>query len=327
VKSSNGLSALNQRLHLAVRSADDKERISMYDNAYSRITVGFDKTGTQPVSTRVRKQYTLGTEHKSNAEQALQTFRGTLIDGTLQPNVRLGNGLQVLSLPRHAIPRGPNRREKREKVALEHEAGSRTSLQLPPKSEREARATVPIPKKPITKKAYQKADSELEAEMPDNETSPDEERAIFQTVSSQPNQKARRKEIALERKAAELRAKEKELEHKNEILRLKYRAWRLEQKLAERDSAVSTRRPENARRRPGVRRGYDVDKPGEPPKARQRPSTMEESSPGPQVESTGDHFAVDEFTLDEPTPPSALANLRSRIAIPGRRTYGDRRRT
>jgi hypothetical protein len=305
----------------------------MDDSPYGRISIVLDETGTQRISESVHKQYMLHSKHEYRAMLALRSFRGTLVDGTLQPNIRLGNGLQVFGLHSHTNPGMPKRMEKREETALEHETNSRASLQTPPQSEREAPATVPIPKTSpaVPRKLSRRAKRrevvlEREAAELRVETPPRVEHATPPAVLREPDQKSRRQKLALERKAAELQAKEKELEQKAEILRWKYRAWDLEQKLARSHSAISKRRPgstESAR----LRRGFDVDRPEKPLKARRRSPKMEEWSPGCHVESTDDHFPLDEFTLGDPTPSPALANLRSRVTAPARQTLGARRRT
>jgi hypothetical protein len=58
--------------------------------------MAIDRDSSEPSITSVgRINLSIGTNGWA-VHRALQYFRGTFIDGTLQPNVRLGNGLQLL---------------------------------------------------------------------------------------------------------------------------------------------------------------------------------------------------------------------------------------
>jgi hypothetical protein len=353
------------KLQLAIRNARDKDYLSMHDSPYDNVTLVLDDTGTQLVSTRVRHRVIMDTEHERTAKQALQCFRGTLIDGTLQPNVRLGNGLVLSGLPIHAIPRKLSRREEREKNSA-----------FEPQSHEEPEAPPAVPSKLSRRERRRITNSGPKVETPRIRSLPHTEREAPPVVWSEPDQQERHREVSLELKAARLKAKEEELRHKEEILRWKHRAWSLEQKLAKRHSPVSKRRvgfaeerAESTERRPGLQRGIkdrpdrikeepsntfltrkdslpdpwlastdDPFPPDESSALRRQPELgrgtdvsgakpMEDSTSGPQPQSSGDPFSLDSFNLDSPTPPRALADLRSRVAMPGRRIHDRRRGT
>lgn len=88
-----------QNLHLYGRYSDTGENVCAPSTPYTMIEFQLDPTRTFPVSSKAqRHKAPHGFPHQaflsvSATVDSSYTFRGTLINGILQPNVRLGNGL------------------------------------------------------------------------------------------------------------------------------------------------------------------------------------------------------------------------------------------
>ncbi|KAJ8106405.1 hypothetical protein OPT61_g9560 [Boeremia exigua] len=110
----------NAHLHLYARYSYPGENICAPSTPYIPISLEIDPTQASPVSTSFS---TVGhgrlelPENKflavAEAVKSWRIFRGTLIDGYLQPNVRLGNGLEV-SVKRPARKKAPLPKETQE---------------------------------------------------------------------------------------------------------------------------------------------------------------------------------------------------------------------
>jgi hypothetical protein len=86
-------------LRLVARKVHDGEHITTAEIPFEHITVSFDETTHEYIHSTITGGSKLTLKQNSAVEKALRTFRGTYVDGTLQPNVRLGNGLELLDVP------------------------------------------------------------------------------------------------------------------------------------------------------------------------------------------------------------------------------------
>jgi hypothetical protein len=93
-----------------MRSAQDKERVSTHDSSFDSMTLVPNKAATRIQNLRIHDPVILGTDDVNRLQEALRAFRGTLIDGVLQPNVRLGNGLDLYSPPKQVATRPRSKR-------------------------------------------------------------------------------------------------------------------------------------------------------------------------------------------------------------------------
>ena len=65
------------------------------DDPFESVELSLDPTGRRPVSAHFDDAPQLSYVHRLRTTAVLETFRGTLVDGRLQPNVGLGNGLRL----------------------------------------------------------------------------------------------------------------------------------------------------------------------------------------------------------------------------------------
>jgi len=86
-------------LRLVARKVHDGEHIKTAEILFEHFTVSFDETTHEYIHSTITGGSYLSLQLNSAVQRALRTFRGTYVDGTLQPNVRLGNGLEILDMP------------------------------------------------------------------------------------------------------------------------------------------------------------------------------------------------------------------------------------
>ncbi|KAH7073413.1 hypothetical protein FB567DRAFT_200016 [Paraphoma chrysanthemicola] len=88
-------------LRLLARNAQDGERSWIAAQRFERVVMTLDETERLPLSAgrKFAFRFNMKCRHGQHTQQALQTFRGTLVDGILQPNVKLGNGLLLAPEP------------------------------------------------------------------------------------------------------------------------------------------------------------------------------------------------------------------------------------
>ncbi|KAH3949025.1 hypothetical protein HBI70_124770 [Parastagonospora nodorum] len=91
--------SLGPVLRLVARKVHNGEHITTAEIPFEHITVSFDETTHEYIHSTITGGSNLTLKQNSAVEKALRTFRGTYVDGTLQPNVRLGNGLELLDMP------------------------------------------------------------------------------------------------------------------------------------------------------------------------------------------------------------------------------------
>jgi hypothetical protein len=392
---------------LVVRNARNSKGVSIHASLFDDVTLALNGAVTQIQDCQLHDRVVLSKDDLNSLRDAVRTFRGTLIDGILQPNVRLGNGFDIQGLPNQFIPRPRSRRQEREAkrqraVALRAQLGvkciepgtvpidlirkvgvtvkkdieliaeTQRSRSLP-HAEPRARSANPSKLSQARKDGIiiQK-DIKLRARTPKAKSPPRVEGNVRPAIPNKPNQEELIQRTTLELQAAERRLKEKEeeLQLKEETLRRNYRAWSLEQRLVKQQHAMSSRPRKIEERHPrylrttstntpytitekpqhasfpdpwlprtggpipssksskAVRHSKsardDVNTSNRPPKTPRTPSTIEELRPQSDFESSRDASPLNNFKLDEHTPPAALATLRSRIAIPGRRRRGSR---
>jgi hypothetical protein len=92
-------------LRLSARNACDGEHAAEAEHPFEHVTVAFDKNTHEYISTGVQESFVMSDEKRRVIKQALNSFRGTFVDGSLQPNVRLGNGLEIRGVPTVQKPR------------------------------------------------------------------------------------------------------------------------------------------------------------------------------------------------------------------------------
>jgi hypothetical protein len=352
------------QLDLFIRSARDKEHISTHDRPFDSITLSLNEADTREIDWQFRNRLILGTNYVSKLQEALRTFRGTLIDGNLQPNVRLGNGLDVLGLP------FPVKRDRKER------GGGAFALEVQPDAERTELQTVP--NDPVRDAGVRvKEDIELDAQALKARPSPHTESKAYPEFSSQEH---RLREVVLNLREAGLNSREEALQKREKTLKFKEKRlkknvetllWKrgTVEKMAWHRFGIPTRRQRLTQRHPESLGSSRADRsytatvepqnasfsepwlsstgdpipsnqstetvrhsrsppstsarePDTPPEMQPKPSTMNDLPPRPHVENTGDLFPSDEFNLNEPTPPPALATLRARHAMLGRRRRG-----
>ena len=277
-----------------------------------------DQSGSCPVSAQFKDAPSLKVARRMRTSEALENFRGTLIDGVLQPNVRLGNGLCLSNKPGILKPRLQEKRRKwdcepgalRESVGLPNRTPAKLLDQSgarPPRDSRlPSKLDSPVP-------ARQQHFQHREAPTARKNLSPRQHSLppISDDPSSAHKQDVERREAYVARRESDLEAKERELELRNEVSRWKRKTWLLEQKLI----MVTGGRPQTLRERDQIDGNVLQDEPKNTPKF----SYQQEALPSPQVENTGDEFYSDAFDLNAPSPPKALAALRSRTQLPKRR--------
>lgn len=86
-------------LRLLARNAQDGETLSPVDQSFENVVLFLDNATSRPISAHFKTARPLNMDLRVDIRQALLNFRGTLVDGILQPNVRLGNGLLLAPEP------------------------------------------------------------------------------------------------------------------------------------------------------------------------------------------------------------------------------------
>jgi hypothetical protein len=117
-------------LLLLARNAQEGQRVVAVDHPFENVDLKLDHTGSHPISARFHDAPQLSYAHRLRNAEALETFRGTLVDGSLQPNVRLGNGLRLSIKANILKPQVTEKRRRRNHEAKE----LRKSVGLPPRA-------------------------------------------------------------------------------------------------------------------------------------------------------------------------------------------------
>ncbi|KAI2478663.1 hypothetical protein Ptr902_09629 [Pyrenophora tritici-repentis] len=342
----NGREVRENIYRLVARNAQDLQSLSVADSPFENVQLQLDPTGSRPVSARFSDAMPFKQKHRARNSEALETFRGTLIDGVLQPNVRLGNGLRLSNnydfLDPESTERGTKATKRPKGVApppeplakplSQSDVRSSRKRPLAPESDRPRLLTrspsrlLPRPRD-LERREAQIAERERELLQI-------QQRLLLQTVRSQRSLSRRDRPVRSPpreyntqhdhrrqrptsahidddstSKIADIEARERALQQQEELLRYKRKAWLLEQKLAQ-----ATGRPPSKRvpshRDVGVEE-YNAPSPHEP---RLDQGT---AMSNPQYDlSDGDTSPGHD--LGDISPPDALQSLRSRIQLPTR---------
>ncbi|KAL1796428.1 hypothetical protein ACET3X_004968 [Alternaria dauci] len=341
-------------LRILARNAQDGQRVSVVDPPFENVELTLDPTQSRPISARFNDAPQLKYEHRLRNSEALETFRGTLVDGVLQPNVRLGNRLHLSPNPQILTPQLAGKRRARdhkaktlrESVGLHPRAPARLldSLGVRPSKDRHLPSKVHKPE-PLQPARSQERDLELrevQLAQRERELIQIQQELLRQTMRIQsmpPRQdwhppspprddsyanKHRTREPPEARMhseydtiAADIEARRKTLEQEERLLRYKRKAWLLEQKLAQ-AQAQSTGRPQSRR----TARRYDTEV--QEHDAQHSPDYPPEKEYVPDAQSDDDRVP-DTLDLENASPTEALETLRSRIQLPTRGMMRSRR--
>lgn len=304
--------------------------MSVVDPLFENVELSLDPTGSHPVSARFNDAPQLRYEYRLQNSQALETFRGTLIGGILQPNVRLGNGLHLSNKPEILKPQITAKRRARNQEARRLNEREHLSSNLPVKQphqlnmpfsrertppERLGRSTPPLRKSPrdldLERREAQIAKREQELIQLQQQ--------LLQTMQAQSIKSNQEKihgkqthdspDPETETKLAAIEARERALEQKEELLRYKRKTWLLEQKLAQ----VTARSPPRHRLRETEASAQERDGDVSSNTEMEQEASLESGFNGTnQGRPRG-------YSLDDTTPPEALERLRSSIQLPTRR--------
>ncbi|KAB2107753.1 hypothetical protein AG0111_0g4474 [Alternaria gaisen] len=345
-------SKLRNTFRIMARNAQDDQRVSVVDPPYEDVELTLDPTESRPISASFNDAPQLSYGDMLRNSEALKTFRGTLIDGTLQPNVRLGNGLHLSLKPQIKKPwlaekkqaQTPKAKRSREAAGLPPNAPARHLHSLDVQSP----TGPPLPSnvhkpKPSRQAPPQERDVELrEAQLAQREreliqlqqellrqtlriqsTLPRQDRHPRFSPHHDSNANKHRTREPTEARihseydttAADIEAKKEALAQKEMISKYKRKVWLLEQKLAR---VQSTGRSQS--RRAARRYGTEVQEHN----AQHSPDYPSGKGNVPDAQHDYDDVPV-AFDLDHASPTEALETLRSRIRLPTRRTMRSRR--
>lgn len=304
--------------------------MSVFDPPFENVELSLDSTGCHPVSARFNDAPQLRYEYRLQNSQALETFRGTLVGGILQPNVRLGNGLRLSNKPEILKPQITAKRRARNQEARRlDESGHRPSkppvkqphqLNVPSLRERTSpgrlgKSTPPLRKSPrdldLERREAQIAKREQELiqlqqqllqTMQAQSIKPNQEKIHGKQTQDSPDSETETKLVAIE-------ARERALEQKEELLRYKRKTWLLEQKLAQ----VTARSPPRPRLRETEASTQERDGDVSFNTGMEQETTLESGFDGTN------RSRPRSYSLDDTTPPEALERLRLGIQLPTRR--------
>ncbi|CAO2657240.1 Nn.00g033660.m01.CDS01 [Neocucurbitaria sp. VM-36] len=298
---------IQDSLQVLARNAYNSQRVTVVDAPFEHVDLQLDNSRRHITSARFKDAPLLKPKYRFWSSKALETFRGTLINGTLQPNVRLGNGLHVSSNP--AIKR---RQIVESRRSRNHEAKvSRKSLGLrdliPAGLVNQCRDSSPRdppePERPVS--AQQQVAQHQEGPQP-------REALLIRELRPPPltDSLPSAHEQEIEQRKAEVARRE--LEQKGEILRWKRKTRALEQQLAmvTRGHSPTT----------SVRDHNDVNGRQRKKEDGRDRSHGKGASSDPHDENAGEDSTLDAFDFNDAAPPAALAKLRSRIQLPTRTT-------
>lgn len=237
----------------------------------------FDGDASEHLLTSVGGNSVIIDERRRAIKQALRTFRGTLVDGILQPNVRLGNGLQIVNDPRMERPRESRQLQKQETQV--------ETVTKPVRSSRMPSSTLLRDEQLNTQRAQAKSISKP-----------------WGKPLQKPWDKVRAQTTheELEVREAVLLARERELHAKEETLRWKHKMWSLENKMAKKEVKHIARRRALPRRPVRPRVEYETWK------DYHRSSTEYASMNGTHFGHNGNHPAL------HPEAQAQTANRTSR---------------
>lgn len=275
------------------------------DPPFENVELSLDPTGTRPVSARFSDAPQLKYEHRLRNSQALETFRGTLIDGILQPNVRLGNGLRLSTKPEMLKPQITQKRRARNQEARRRNSTAPLLDKQSPKPLHQSPTPSPrhptLPTRPATSLPQPHMHPRaLDLERREALIARREQDLIkLQQQLLHTMHSAARTDTQPDTKIAHIEARERALEQKEELLRYKRKTWLLEQKLAKAMARTRVSDPQTDMR-----------------------NVCEETAgkDGARVSELDEGEQRSGYSLENPTPPKALEELRLRIRLPARGT-------
>jgi hypothetical protein len=346
-------------LRLLARNAQEGQRVTAIDSPFQNVDLSLDPTGSRPVSARFNDAPQLSYEHRLRNAEALETFRGTLIDGVLQPNVRLGNGLRLSPNPRILKPqltekrrvRNHEAKKVRESVGLPPRAptklldrlGVSRDRPLPPKLDRHLPLATPVPpQRAPPRRDYDLEHREAQVAQRERELIQLQQQLLLQTMRTQHDRPRRERpsrsfprdstytrehrtpQSARSRTDTEPESKAADMEAKEKALAQEEELLRYKRKawlLEQKLAAQDTRR--RSPRRERCQQGAAVDEYGAQLLYDSLPEP--EVVPNPEYHRSGDEFPSNDFDLDDASPPKALEALRSRVQLPTRETMRSNR--
>ncbi|XP_014551586.1 hypothetical protein COCVIDRAFT_42137 [Bipolaris victoriae FI3] len=326
----DGIQIRNNTLRILARNAQEGQRVSVVDPPFENVELSLDPTGSHPVSARFSDAPQLRYEYRLQNSQALETFRGTLVGGILQPNVRLGNGLRLSNKPEILKPQITAKRRARNQEARRLDESGYQPLKSPVKQPHQlsvpsSRERTPSGRLGKSTLPPRRNPRDLDLERREAQISKREQEIIqlqqqlLQTMQAQSIKSNQDKihgkqthdspDPSTDAKLAVIEARERALEQKEELLRYKRKTWLLEQKLAQ----VTARSP--------PRREFRGTEAG----ARERDGDVPSNIELDKGEDLDSGFAGTNqsrprgYNLDDTTPPEALERLRSGVQLPTRR--------
>ncbi|KAF1951721.1 hypothetical protein CC80DRAFT_553091 [Byssothecium circinans] len=334
-------------LMIIARNFRDGQRIAVENQSFEQIELKCDKTRTRPVSAEIHPGPFIPS--KSQRQLVLEaSFRGTLIDGVLQPNVRLGNGIRWSSqnyfrpnVPLRELdgvgsPRD-NSRADGARVNEQRKERTQVSLGSEPTSFTQARVEKDAAvwrQGPLATNEAEEHLSRREKELIERERQllQLQQQLLMHTSQAAPSTSAQNSGATHILAAVE--ARERKVKHREELLKWKHKTLMLEQKLADASKIISE---SNSRQSDHMfnsasatdyealesleqsRPVNDVNDPVRSADARVPPASSDDASEDSVTDAWDDPFAF--FNVQDPAPPSSLAQLRKneRISLPRRR--------
>ena len=298
---------IQDTLQVLARNAYNSQRVTVVDAPFEHVDLQLDNSRRHITSARFKDAPLLSPKYRFGSSKALETFRGTLINGTLQPNVHLGNGLHVSSNPaikRRQIVESRRLRNYETKV-FRKSLGLRDLI--PAGLVNQCRDTPPTdhpkPEPPVS--ARQQVPQRQEAQQP-------RKAALIRELRPPPLMDSLPSVHEQDIEQGEAEIARRELEQRGEILRWKRKTRALEQQLA---MVTRGRSPTASDRHHNAVNGRQRKT-----KDGRNRSHKQEASSDPHDEIAGEESALDAFDFNDAAPPAALAKLRSRIQLPTRKT-------
>ncbi|KAF2632682.1 hypothetical protein BU25DRAFT_80275 [Macroventuria anomochaeta] len=235
------------RFHLYARYAHTGENFFAPSSHYCAVSLELDPTQAFPISIAFYSRMSQSILPQKNFTHGIQllhtlrTFRGTLIDGALQPNVRPSNRLEF-SIDPSAAPASPlPAAQVAEKEMISQQGGiqeqqtitaSKESGRQPQTLLQEHRASTTSHEKSLLHKHHSNKSGSTWVHVqngsiaqPGVPSAPDKKR--------KPQKKRGPCTSDIESTTAQLEAREREFKHREDLLLWKKKGWKLEQELAE----------------------------------------------------------------------------------------------
>lgn len=335
-------------LQLLARNAYTEQRVAVVDSLFEHVVLQLDNTRRHLTSAQFMDAPCLKRlKRRLQSSEALEIFRGTLVNRTLQPNFRLGNGLLLSSNPGEVnrpvgeLGRMQNDETKALRESPSQSEGTPATLvyQLPSSPSQNPSKLARCVSQDREAQEREKAQPVRKRRSPPplNSSSfgPDQdikrreaevarrERELIQIQQQFLLQTTRKHNERIPRDAAprrsyldDMEAEEQELKQRVKILQLKRKTLALERQLAAIEGHSSPTR---------VPHHNDLDSLLHELENGHIHSLTEETSSEPQHEEVEEESAPAAFDINDAEPPAVLAKLRSRIQSPTRRTLRSKR--